>query len=112
MRRLYSVCVMSTQVRLKPTDMHGASCPTEPTTRFLLSDGLKPYRTKASPDSILSTPKPLRSYALVLYFSISRDDAGRLRCYRPSVKQGECEPARLEPPKTPCQLESEQHNAH
>ena len=39
----------------------------------------------------------------------SRDDAGRVSRYRPSVKQGECEPARLEPPKTPCQLESEQH---
>jgi len=61
MRRLYSVCVMSTQVRLNPTDIHGASCPTEPTTRFLLFDGPKPYRTKASPDSNLSTPRPVKA---------------------------------------------------
>ncbi|MEN6530778.1 MAG: hypothetical protein ABFD17_03215, partial [Anaerolineaceae bacterium] len=39
----------------------------------------------------------------------SCDDAGRVRRYQPPVKQGECEPARLEPPKTPCQLESERH---
>lgn len=51
---------------------------------------------------------PLRSYALVIYFSVSCDNAGRVSCFRSSVKQGECEPARLDPPKTPCQLESEQ----